>query len=142
MNEEELMSLLADATNTPPPARLLDAAYASRSWAEIDAELAALVDDSADLAAAGVRSSDTKRRMVFESSIGVADVELDSDNRQLVVRVEPASRVTVDYVKGSTGARTVDEPVSTATFDDLASGPARLIIDSEFGQWRSGWFTL
>lgn len=142
MTDAELMELVAAVTaDTRPPARVLEAAYASQSWANFDSELAVLMADSVDLVGSGVRA-DANRRLVFECGAGVAEVDLDADNFRMTVRVDSPSRVEVEYAADDVATVVATEEGTTIVVDHVALGPARLIITSTQGRWRTGWFTL
>lgn len=144
ITDDELLALIGDATTqTAPPTRLLRSAYASRAWADIDLELAALVEDTAELAGAGVRG-DAHRRLLFESSKGVAEIEVNGADKTLVVRCLPASLVRLEYAKDSNDSIMQDDGREATRFvvPYTVAGPARLHVAGPAGSWRTGWFTL
>lgn len=143
MIDDELMALIGDATTqTAPPTRLLRSAYASRAWADIDAELAMLIEDTAELAGAGVRGSD-RRRLVYESSVGVVEIELNGGDNTITVRCEPASIVRLEYANLPDEVEQDDQFRATHIVLPVRhGGPARLHLVGAELAWRTGWFTL
>ena len=140
-DDDELLALIAQAVaDDRPPDHLIDAAYHSRTWADIDAELAELIEDSADLAVAGVRSTET-RRMVFDG-VGVLDLEIDAGQQTLRGTVDPPGTVSIERPDGSTSWVEAAAVVSSFAAADVRPGPIRLTIQSPAGNWRTSWFTI
>lgn len=109
----------------PVPAAVLTSARAALTWLTIDAELAALAEDSA-LASAGVRSTALTRSLTFESDAGVLAFEVsgDGDARQIVGQADRPADLTV---------RHNGEPITIATdeqgrfrIDGVLAGPVSL----------------
>ena len=87
----------------PVPDAVVSAARASLTWLTVDAELAALAEDSA-LSATGVRSVDTSRVLTFECSTGVIVLEVTSlgDTRRLVGQTDRPSHLSITHPGGET----------------------------------------
>lgn len=82
----------------PVPDAVLTSARAALTWLTIDAELAALAEDSA-LASAGVRSTGLTRSVTFESEAGVLAFEVsgDGDVRQIVGQADRPADLIVRH---------------------------------------------
>jgi hypothetical protein len=91
----------------PVPDAVRASARAALTWLTIDAELAALAEDTA-LAGAGVRSTGLRRSLTFESDGGVLAFEVseDGDTRQIVGQADRSADLTV---------RHNGEPITVAT---------------------------
>ena len=109
----------------PVPDAVLTSARAALTWLTIDAELAALAEDTA-LASAGVRSSGLTRSVTFESDAGVLAFEVsgDGDVRQIVGQADRPADLTV---------RHNGDPITVATdeqgrfrIDGVLAGPVSL----------------
>ena len=109
----------------PVPDAVLTSARAALTWLTIDAELAALAEDSA-LASAGVRSTGLTRSVTFESDAGVLAFEVsgDGDVRQIVGQADRPADLTV---------RHNGDPITIATdgqgrfrIDGVLAGPVSL----------------
>jgi hypothetical protein len=109
----------------PVPAAVLTSARAALTWLTIDAELAALAEDTA-LASAGVRSTGLTRSVTFESDGGLLAFEVteNGDVRQIVGQADRPADLTV---------RHNGEPITVATdeqgrfrIDGVLAGPVSL----------------
>ena len=108
---DEVRSVLDDVD--PVPDAVLTSARAALTWLTIDAELAALAEDTA-LASAGVRSTGLTRSLTFESEAGVLAFEVSGDGevRQIVGQADRPADLTVRhaghfYGSASTEAKAV-----------------------------------
>ncbi|MGZ4609628.1 MAG: hypothetical protein ACXV4A_03145 [Actinomycetes bacterium] len=121
---DEVAAML-QATDPVPPA-VLAAGRAAFAWLNIDAELAALADDSA-LAGAGVRgSTTTARTLTFECPTGVVvvDVQGDGDERHLIGQTDRPADVEIRH-RGPSVTVTTDE-YGRFRVDELLAGPVSL----------------
>ena len=108
----------------PVPDALLTSARAALTWLTIDAELAALAEDSA-LESAGVRSTGLTRSVTFESDAGVLAFEVSGDDeRQIVGQADRPADLMV---------RHNGDPITIATdeqgrfrIDGVLAGPVSL----------------
>ena len=109
----------------PVPDAVVTSARAALTWLTIDAELAALAEDTA-LASAGVRSSGLSRSVTFESDAGVLAFEVsgDGDVRRIVGQADRPADLTV---------RHNGDPITAATdeqgrfrIDGVLAGPVSL----------------
>jgi hypothetical protein len=109
----------------PVPDAVLTSARAALTWLTIDAELAALAEDTA-LASSGVRSSHLTRSLTFESEAGLLAFEVSGDGevRQIVGQADRPADLTV---------RHNGEPITVATdqqgrfrIDGVLAGPVSL----------------
>jgi hypothetical protein len=91
----------------PVPDSVVTSARAALTWLTIDAELAALAEDTA-LTASGVRSTGLRRSLTFESAGGVLAFEVteEGDTRQIVGQADRSADLTV---------RHNGEPITVAT---------------------------
>lgn len=82
----------------PVPTATLEAARAALSWRTVDAELAALMEDSA-LTGAGVRTSSGSRALTFECDTGVIVLEVlpDDESRTLVGQTDRQASLEVRH---------------------------------------------
>jgi hypothetical protein len=119
------------ATADPVPDEVRSWASASLGWRRLDAELAALVQDS--LAATGNESTvrgEPSRLMSFETGELSIDIEvsLDVGTVRLMGQLAPVRRTTVT-VEYPTGARdTESDEMGIFTVDGLPTGLLRLIV--------------
>jgi hypothetical protein len=120
---EEVRSVLDDVD--PVPDAVLTSARAALTWLTIDAELAALAEDTA-LASAGVRSTGLTRSLTFESEAGVLAFEVSGDGevRQIVGQADRPADLTV---------RHTGDPITVTTdqqgrfrIDGVLAGPVSL----------------
>ena len=145
LTELRRVALLLD----PLPTRLVHAARESLTWRSVDAELAALLSDSAleDERAALVRSTAGLRAVAFESS--AVTIELDvvaaGSRRTLVGQLVPPAPAAVEVQ--TTGPRTsVDaDAQGVFRFEDVPSGQMRLRVtghpDAD-GPVETSWITI
>ncbi|MGN6333666.1 MAG: hypothetical protein ACTHOD_18780 [Motilibacteraceae bacterium] len=127
---DELLVLLADAAALadPVPEAVLGAARAALGWRTLDAELAALVEDSAERPLAGVRG-DGPRLLTFEADDTAVVVEVSAvggARRLLGQLVEPRSaRIEVRHPGGTT---TVDaDDLGRFTAGQIPAGPVSIV---------------
>lgn len=138
-SNDELLSRIADAFDDVPavPDRLLGAAREAFTWRQADAELAQLLDDSADAQLAGVRGVSSARR-AFRYGAGdfVLRVHLTDDT--VIVMVEPPLSVTCRIAtrSGTTEHRTDELGELVADAPDL---PMRLEVDLPGGTTITPW---
>jgi hypothetical protein len=109
----------------PVPDAVLNSARAALTWLTIDAELAALAEDSA-LASAGVRSAILSRSLTFESDAGVLAFEVsgDGDVRQIVGQADRPADLTVRH-NGDAITLATDEQ-GRFRIDGVLAGPVSL----------------
>lgn len=114
--EDALLAALRSAASRvdPVPPRVLEAAYDALTWRRIDAELAALVEDSAEVGAvAGVRGGASPRLLTFEADAAGVEVEVheSADARRVVGQVVPPRAATIEirHASGTTEPMGVDE---------------------------------
>jgi hypothetical protein len=123
----DLAALIARLDPVPP--EVLRDARAAWELRSLDAELAALADDSPlDRPLAGVRAADGPRSFTFEAPGLTVEVEVTvvGDRRRLIGQLVPPGRATVT-VRYRGGAIQVDaDELGRFRADDLAPGPASL----------------
>lgn len=109
----------------PVPESVVRAAVGSLSWLTIDAELAALAEDSA-LTSTGVRSTDTSRVLTFECDTGVIVLEVAGvgSTRRMVGQVDRPAHLTIRHQGGDTELDTDEHGRFQA--DGIAAGPVSL----------------
>ena len=129
MSEEQLLARLAAALDAaePMPEGMLDQAKATFTWRTIDAELAALVFDSAAEELVGVRSSDANRQMTFRTpGVEIELVVVSETTRRLVGQLVPpqVAEIQLHHEDGSQTAST--DNLGRFAFDDVPAGSVRL----------------
>ena len=109
----------------PVPAAVMEAARASLTWLTVDAELAALAEDSA-LTATGVRSDDAARVLTFECSTGVVVLEVTPtrDTRRIVGQADRVAHLTIRHAAGDTELDTDEH--GRFQVEGIAAGPVSL----------------
>ena len=129
MNDDQLIARLADALDAvdPVPEHVLDAAKAAYTWRTIDAELAALVFDSAAEDLIGIRSADTTRQLTFSTpGVEIELIVLSDTTRRIVGQLVPPQRAEI-VLHHETGERTVEsDTLGRFTIDDVPAGSVRL----------------
>jgi hypothetical protein len=130
LRADALLGLLADAAAQadPVPDHVLAAARAALGWRTLDAELAALVEDSAEQPLAGVRGGGP-RLLTFEADDTAVVVEVSAvgDARRLLGQlVEPrAARIEVRHPGGTT---TVDaDDLGRFAAAEIPAGPVSIV---------------
>lgn len=128
----------------PVPAHVDAAARAAFTWRTIDAELAELAFDSAEQAL-GVRSADVNRQVTFRSAS--AEIELmitDAGPRHLVGQLVPPLIADIDLVNDGTTSTVTSDHLGRFTFEDLPSGPSRLVVRDASGSpiVQTDWLLL
>lgn len=128
---EELRGLIARAD--PVPERLDEAARAAFTWRTIDAELAELMQDSAELdaGALALRSGTATgpRLLSFESPRVAIEAEVTVTGpreRRLVGQIVPPVAATVTVEQGGVRLTVEADELGRFAFDRLGAGPARL----------------
>ena len=128
MRDESILELLAAALDAadPVPQQVLDAAKAALTWRTVDAELAALLFDSATEELVGVRGVATPRQMTFAGA-GV-EIELmlfTEPTRRIVGQVVPEQAAIVVLSGGSEITASADD-LGRFTLADVPVGHVRL----------------
>jgi hypothetical protein len=127
---DELRGLLARAD--PVPERLEEAARAAFTWRTIDAELAELMQDSAELDAGALALRSTAagpRLLSFESPRVAIEAEVTVTGpreRRLVGQIVPPVPATVTVEQGGVRLSVQADDLGRFAFDRLGAGPARL----------------
>ncbi len=129
MRDDQLLSLLARALDAadPVPDAVLDAAKGAYTWRTIDAELAALVFDSAAEDLVGVRSEQPTRQLTF-STPGV-EIELavvSETERRIVGQLVPPQEAKIVLHSGDEERSIETDSLGRFTFDDVPAGAIRL----------------
>lgn len=135
MDDDALIDALSRASLRfdPVPESALRVANGALAWRDVDAELAALLSDSAveDEALAGVRSIALPRLLVFESGALEVELELEEeqDGRRVVGLIAPggAARVIVETARGTVAETAADDLGRFAVA--VPEGPFRLRIE-------------
>jgi hypothetical protein len=109
----------------PVPEAVIEAARASLTWLTVDAELAALAEDSA-LSSTGVRSGDASRVLTFECSTGVIVLEVTAlgDTRRLVGQTDRPAHLSINHPQGDTEVDTDEH--GRFQVEGISSGLVRL----------------
>jgi len=120
---------LAGQLDEVPP-ETVAAAKASFLWRTIDAELAQLVEDSAEVdnVLAGVRSTGTVRMLTFQSPTLTVEVEaLEVGNRRRLVGLLVPPQAARVEVRHGRGTLTVEaDELGRFSADDVVPGPVSI----------------
>jgi hypothetical protein len=127
--DDQLMDMIAAAMDgaDPVPEGVLEAARATFTWRTIDAELAALVFDSAADDLVGVRSTETTRQMTFRTpGVEIELVVVSETRRRIVGQLVPPqeAEITLHHQDETRTARS--DRLGRFTFPDVPSGSVRL----------------
>lgn len=128
-SDDQLLAQLGAALEAayPVPEAVLDAARATFTWRTIDAELAALVFDSAAAAPAGVRSAESTRQMTFRSPGVEIELEVVSETRRRIVgQLVPPQQAEIMLHHEEETRRARSDSLGRFTFHDVPSGSIRL----------------
>jgi hypothetical protein len=127
----ELRALVARLD--PVPERLDEAARAAYTWRTIDAELAELMRDSAEIvdeSELALRSAMAGPRMLsFETPRVAIEAEVTVTgprSRRLVGQIIPPLAATITLEQGGVRLDTAADELGRFSFDGLGAGPARL----------------
>jgi hypothetical protein len=120
---EEVSDML-QATDPVPP-EVVAAGRGAFTWLTIDAELAALAEDSA-LADAGVRSTTLTRSLTFECATGVVVLEVSGDGgeRHIIGQTDRPADVEIRH-GGPTVVVSTDD-YGRFRVEDIVAGPVSL----------------
>jgi hypothetical protein len=130
-SDDRLVAALGAAARAldPVPASVTDAAKAAFTWRTIDAELAALVYDSAEQELAGVRGAPARRSLSFEYADVVVDMEIDEKERTLTGQVAPRAVDWIELHQAGSGApvRVDADELGRFRLTGVHPGPFRLL---------------
>ncbi len=134
MNDEAVFEELREliARTDPVPERLDDAARAAFTWRTIDAELAELMQDSAEVdeAALALRGAATGPRLLsFESPRLAIEAEvtvLGPRERRLVGQIVPPVAASLTLEQGGVRLTAQADELGRFAFDRVGAGPVRL----------------
>jgi hypothetical protein len=130
-DEQLLQTLRAALDRTDPmPEAIRAAAYAAFAWRDIDAELAALIADSAETPIpAGVRTAADHRLLTFRAPGTEIEIEVAGERlRQLTGQLVPPgpASITVCWPAGSLAVEADD--LGRFTADNVPPGPVSLQV--------------
>ena len=127
--DEELLRQLGAALEAadPVPPEVLAAAKASFTWRTVDAELAALVFDSAGDELVGVRRAGVARQITFRGSGVEIEVQMVAKPaRRLIGQLVPPQPAIIE-LHHATGPRTAQaDSLGRFSFDDVPGGFVKL----------------
>lgn len=136
-----------DAVDPVPP-EVLAVAYGALAWRDVDADLAALVADTADAddRLTGVREGGGARLVTFEVGGLVIEVEVAETGatRRLLGQVIPAATTSL-VVETPADAIEVDvDPLGRFSATGVSHGPVRLVCDLRDGDQHvvTSWITI
>jgi hypothetical protein len=142
--EAELRALFARVDPVPP--LLDDAARAALTWRTIDAELAELMRDSADDAAALVRSGGGMRQLSFESPRLGIELEVSATgerSRRVQGQLLPPGAATVTIERpGEDSVSVQADELGRFVLDGLRAGVVRLHVLLRGTQIAIPWTTI
>jgi hypothetical protein len=147
--DDKLLTQLGAVLRTvdPVPWQVTMAARSAIAWRTIDAELAALLEDSAiDHHLVGTRGSDSGwRALTFESPNGVTievEVVLDGGGRTILGQVVPGASTDVTVRLGTREVAASSDELGRFRLEDIPAGPISLRIDHPDGPVETGWVTI
>jgi hypothetical protein len=130
-SDDGLLASLGAAARAldPVPAGVAQAAKAAFTWRTIDAELAALVYDSAEQGLVGVRGAPARRSLSFEYADVVVDMELDEGERTLTGQVAPRAVDWIELHQAGSGipVRVDADELGRFRMTGVRPGPFRLL---------------
>lgn len=133
----------------PMPDRLVRAGRESLTWRSVDAELAALLSDSAieDERAALVRSTAGLRAVAFESSALTIelDVLVDGPRRTLVGQLVPAAPAAVEVQTAELRTTVTADARGVFRVENVPAGQMRLRVTghpASEGATETSWITI
>jgi hypothetical protein len=134
MNDEAIFTELREliARTDPVPERLDEAARAAFTWRTIDAELAELMQDSAEIdeGALALRGAATGPRLLsFESPRLAIEAEvtvLGPRERRLVGQIVPPVAASLTLEQGGVRLTAQADELGRFAFDRVGAGPVRL----------------
>ena len=135
LDDEGLLAALRDllSHDEPPPGWVVDLAKSSYGFRNADAELAALVSDSAAAAATAVRASGPARLAVFGTSDLSVEIEIEpgarADSWRLIGQLTPAgpARIQVRQRMRAAPVSVVADDLGRFVVDRLLAGPLSLV---------------
>ncbi len=134
MRDEQLLNRLAQALDAAEPLSegMIEAAKAAFTWRTIDAELAALVFDSATEELAGVRSTDATRQMTFRTpGVEIELVVVSETSRRLVGQLVPPQAAEIELHHEDETRTVQSDNLGRFTFHDVPVGSVRLTCKLE-----------
>ncbi|UUW90696.1 hypothetical protein ABFU82_18595 [Nocardioides sp. WV_118_6] len=149
LSDDQLLALLgrALADGAAVPQRRRDAARAAFTWRAVDAELAALLHDSALDAGAAVRSSDAgaagPRTLSFEQAGLTLELEHDLAGGELLGEVvgEPGAVVRLERTDAAPVAVRADVS-GFFRVEGVTLGPLRVVVERDDRVLTTPWVTL
>jgi hypothetical protein len=133
-SDDQLLARLAAALEAadPVPDAVMAAARASFTWFTVDAELAALVFDSATEQPVGVRATETARQMTFRTpAMEIELVILTDATRRLVGQLVPPRTAGIELHHERGPMRVQADASGRFAFDEVPAGSIRLICRFE-----------
>lgn len=140
----ELRSTLTHRGDVPP--EVFDAGYAAYTWRTVDAELAAILFDSASRSLGeltGVRSEQHAAVRAMTFGVGPLTIEVEIGARELLGQVHPAEITELD-IEEQSGQRhrlAVDD-VGGFSMPQVPTYPFRLIVRTDTSHVVTSWVTL
>lgn len=134
-SDEQLLGRLAEALDAADrmPAGVAEAARATFTWRTIDAELAALVFDSASEELVGVRSAEAEsstaaaRQMTFRTpGVEIELIVVSETSRRLVGQLVPPQAAEIELHHEDLTATAKSDNLGRFTFQDVPAGSVRL----------------
>ncbi|MEA2001847.1 MAG: hypothetical protein U9N84_08195 [Actinomycetota bacterium] len=129
IKDEQLLARLNAALDAadPLPEAVVDAAKASFTWRTIDAELAALVFDSAAEDLVGVRSAGVARQMTFRTpGVEIELVVVSETSRRLVGQLVPPQAAEIELHHEDVTRTAQSDNLGRFAFQDVPAGSVRL----------------
>jgi hypothetical protein len=135
-----LVHLAADDSLGDVPDHLHSFAVDAERWLDVDAELAEMTDDSAEVGLVGARADETAGARVVVFTARRLSVELTIDGSTVLGQLVPPEPATVT-VESSTELVVRADELGLFRFDAPAA-PTRLVIDAASGKVATPWLSL
>lgn len=140
----ELRSTLTHHADVPR--EVFSAGYAAYTWRTVDAELAAILFDSASLSLGeltGVRSEQHAAVRAMTFGAGNLTIEVEIGARELLGQVHPAGVTELDVEEqGGQRHRLAVDDVGGFSMPQVPTYPFRLVVRTDTGQVVTSWVTL
>ncbi len=145
LSDDDLMTALRALWNEfpPVPEAAITTANELFTWRTIDADLESLSVsfDSLLHASSAMRSSDSPRRIVFDSPLRGLELEMTTSTISGQLLPAQEGEVTLLTTKGETGSTQADA-LGLFSFERPARGPIRLRCTTETGSFVTEWIAF
>jgi hypothetical protein len=135
------LRVLAAVTDPVPP-EAVAAARSAIAWRTLDAELAELTADAADVALAGLRGVGTPTLLTFEAASLTVEIEVmeDGDRRRLFGQLVPPGPGAVQVRHGGGTIEVRADDMGRFSAGAVTPGPVSLRCHAATGVVETDWF--